>query len=114
MFFQKKKVQTTIEETRVPAHVAIIMDGNGRWATARNLPRKAGHKAGAEALERIITAASNMGIRHLTVYAFSTENWKRSQEEVDAIMDLLRQYLKNYFPRFFTDYLRMRVIGEVS
>lgn len=68
----------------MPKHVAIIMDGNGRWATKRGLPRKAGHKAGAEALERIIYAAKELGLEHLTVYAFSTENWKRSAEEVGA------------------------------
>ena len=90
------------------------MDGNGRWATKRALPRKAGHKAGAEALEKIIYAAKDMGLEHLTVYAFSTENWKRSEEEVGAIMDLLRMYLKNYFKKFLNDNVRMDVIGDIS
>ncbi|MFV0314133.1 MAG: isoprenyl transferase [Anaerotignum sp.] len=114
MFFQKKTEKLDIDTSRLPKHVAIIMDGNGRWATKRSLPRKAGHKAGAEALERIITEANNMGIKHLTVYAFSTENWKRSDEEVTAIMDLLRQYLKNYFKRFLKDSIKIRIIGEIT
>lgn len=114
MFFEKKPDAYSIVQNALPQHIAIIMDGNGRWAKKRSLPRKAGHKAGAEALERIISAAREMGIAHLTVYAFSTENWKRSQDEVDAIMDLLRQYLKNYFTRFLKDNVRMRVIGDIS
>lgn len=114
MFFEKKPDAFSIDQNALPQHIAIIMDGNGRWAKKRSLPRKAGHKAGAEALERIISAAREMGIAHLTVYAFSTENWKRSQDEVDAIMDLLRQYLKNYFSRFLKDNVRMRVIGDIT
>lgn len=98
---------------KMPKHIAIIMDGNGRWAKKRGLPRKAGHKAGAETLEKIISAARELGLLHLTVYAFSTENWKRSQEEVDAIMNLLRQYLKNYFKKFIKDDVRMDVIGDI-
>ncbi len=101
-------------EKKLPQHIAIIMDGNGRWAKKRALPRKAGHKAGAKALEGIIEGANEMGIRHLTVYAFSTENWKRSEDEVSAIMDLLRQYLKTYFTRFQKDNVRMHVIGDIS
>lgn len=114
MFFQKETQTLEIDMTRIPNHIAIIMDGNGRWAKKRSLPRKAGHKAGAEALERIIDDCRTLGVKHLTVYAFSTENWKRSQEEVDAIMDLLRQYLKTYFRRFLNDNVKMNVIGEIS
>ncbi len=114
MFFQKGTQTLEIDMTRIPNHIAIIMDGNGRWAKKRSLPRKAGHKAGAEALERIIDDCRALGVKHLTVYAFSTENWKRSQEEVDAIMDLLRQYLKTYFRRFMKDNVKMNVIGEIS
>lgn len=102
------------QEKAMPHHVAIIMDGNGRWAAKRMLPRKMGHKAGAEALERIIEAARQLGLEHLTVYAFSTENWKRSVEEVGAIMDLLRLYLKNYLQKFAKDNVRMHVIGDIS
>ena len=112
MLYENESFQLNPE--KMPKHVAIIMDGNGRWATKRGLPRKAGHKAGAEALERIIYAAQELGLEHLTVYAFSTENWKRSAEEVGAIMDLLRFYLKNYFKKFVKDNIRMHVIGEKS
>ena len=104
MFFGKETAEEyQLNPEKMPRHIAIIMDGNGRWATKRALPRKAGHKAGAEALEKIIYAAKDMGLEHLTVYAFSTENWKRSEEEVGAIMDLLRMYLKNYFKKFLND-----------
>ena len=115
MFFGKETVEEyQLNPEKMPKHIAIIMDGNGRWATKRALPRKAGHKSGAEALEKIIYAAKDMGLEHLTVYAFSTENWKRSEEEVGAIMDLLRMYLKNYFKKFLNDNVRMDVIGDIS
>ncbi|MDD3393061.1 MAG: isoprenyl transferase [Clostridia bacterium] len=114
MFFQKKNVALTIDRSRLPKHIAIIMDGNGRWAAKRALPRKAGHKAGAEALERLITDAKEIGIEHITVYAFSTENWKRSDEEVSAIMDLLRHYLKNSFQRLLKDNVKLQVIGDIA
>ena len=115
MFFGKETVEEyQLNPEKMPKHIAIIMDGNGRWATKRALPRKAGHKAGAEALGKIIYAAKDMGLEHLTVYAFSTENWKRSEEEVGAIMDLLRMYLKNYFKKFLNDNVRMDVIGDIS
>ena len=78
-------------------HIAIIMDGNGRWAQKRNLPRSAGHKKGAEVVKEIAKEANNRGIRYLTLYAFSTENWNRPKEEVDTLMGLLRQYLKSDF-----------------
>ncbi|MBQ3568375.1 MAG: isoprenyl transferase [Anaerotignum sp.] len=113
MFFAKETAEEyQLDPEKMPKHVAIIMDGNGRWAKKRNLPRKAGHKAGAETLERIIYAAKEMGLEHLTVYAFSTENWKRSEEEVGAIMDILRFYLKNYFKKFVKDDIRMHVLGD--
>ena len=83
-----------IDKTRVPRHVAIIMDGNGRWAKKRGLPRTAGHAAGAESFRRIANYCRTLGVEYLTVYAFSTENWKRSQEEVAGIMKLLRRYLE--------------------
>ncbi len=114
MFFQKKTEALSIDPSRLPKHIAIIMDGNGRWASKRALPRQAGHKAGAEAFERLITDAKEMGIEHITVYAFSTENWKRSQEEISAIMDLMRYYLKNSFQRFLKDNVRMHIIGDIS
>lgn len=113
MFFGKETAEEyQLNPEKMPKHIAIIMDGNGRWATKRSLPRKAGHKAGAEALEKIIYAAKELGLEHLTVYAFSTENWKRSEEEVGAIMDILRFYLKNYFKKFVKDDIRMHVLGD--
>ncbi len=113
MALEKDAGRFPLSAEKMPKHIAIIMDGNGRWAKKRGLPRKAGHKAGAETLEKIISAARELGLEHLTVYAFSTENWKRSQEEVDAIMNLLRQYLKNYFKKFIKDDVRMDVIGDI-
>ena len=80
----------------LPKHIAIIMDGNGRWAKQKQQSRSFGHKAGSKALERIVKAADSLGIAHLTVYAFSTENWKRPKEEVNALMKLLSQYLNQY------------------
>ena len=79
----------------LPQHVGIIMDGNGRWAKKRGLPRQAGHKVGASTFQKITRYCNKIGIQYLTVYAFSTENWKRPQEEVDAIMNLLRSFLKD-------------------
>lgn len=114
MFFQEESGSYELNPDKMPRHIAIIMDGNGRWAAKRSLPRKLGHKAGAEALENIIYAAKDMGLEHLTVYAFSTENWKRSEEEVGAIMDLLRMYLKKYFKKFLKDDVRMDVIGDIT
>lgn len=98
----------------VPNHVAIILDGNGRWAKKRNLPRAMGHSAGAKTVEQICEDAHNLGIKYLTVYAFSTENWKRSEEEVGALMSLLRNYLKNCVKRANSNNMRVRVIGDKS
>jgi undecaprenyl diphosphate synthase len=93
-------------------HTAIIMDGNGRWATARGLPRIAGHRSGAEALRRIVEAAPSCGIDVLTVYAFSADNWKRPQPEVEALMSLLGCYLARETPRCRNKGVRMRIIGR--
>ena len=98
----------------VPRSVAIIMDGNGRWAKARHLPRTAGHRAGALRLHDIALHGADLGIKYLPVYAFSTENWKRPQEEVDAIMNLLRQYLKESLADFQQENIRTRFIGDRS
>lgn len=113
MFFGKKKT-LQLDLKHLPRHIAIIMDGNGRWAKKRGLPRKAGHRAGAEALRKICRHAGNIGIEYITVYAFSTENWKRSAEEVDALMDLLLEYLKNAETELGGDRARIRVIGDRS
>jgi len=93
-------------------HIAIIMDGNGRWAVSRGLPRTAGHKKGAEVVIDISKAAKEMGVKYLTLYAFSTENWKRPKEEVDTLMNLLRQYLSHDFKELHQNNIRIRFIGE--
>ncbi len=98
----------------VPRHVAIILDGNGRWAQKRGMPRNYGHAQGAKNVEVICRAAWNMGIKYLTVYAFSTENWRRPQDEVDALMKLLNQYMKNCQSTAKKNNLRVRVIGDKS
>jgi len=98
----------------LPNHIAIIMDGNGRWAKERNLPRIAGHKAGVEALRDIITSCSKIGISHLTLYAFSTENWKRPPEEVKGLMDLLVIYLKKEINELHKNNVKINVIGDIS
>lgn len=100
------------EELNIPRHVAIIMDGNGRWAKKRNLPRKYGHKKGANTVEQIIEDGYNIGIEYITVYAFSTENWKRSEEEVSALMTLLQNYLINCIERSTKNNMQVRVIGD--
>ena len=98
----------------VPAHVAIILDGNGRWAKKRGMPRNYGHVQGAKNVEVICRAAHNMGIRYLTVYAFSTENWNRPKDEVAALMKLLDQYMKNCQKTAKKNNMRVRVIGDKS
>lgn len=98
----------------LPVHVGIIMDGNGRWAQKRGLPRQAGHAAGAQVFRKITKACEKRGIRYLTVYAFSTENWRRPPAEVDAIMNLFRDYLKESLADFETENIRTRFIGDLS
>ena len=98
----------------LPRHIAIIMDGNGRWATKRGLPRTAGHKAGAETFRRIATYCKNIGVEYLTVYAFSTENWKRSADEVGAIMGLLKRYLLEAVDTMEKDHIRLRFFGDMT
>ena len=100
------------EKLNIPRHVAVIMDGNGRWAKKRLLPRTMGHKKGADVLEQICEDADALGIRYLTVYAFSTENWKRSEEEVSTIMNILRKHLKGSIERSLKNNMRVRVIGD--
>ncbi len=95
-----------------PKHVAIIMDGNGRWAKARGLPRALGHKEGVEALRRTVEASRDLGLTHLSVYAFSTENWNRPPAEIDALFDLLRLFVKRDLARLHRDGVRIRIIGQ--
>ena len=103
-----------MEHLNVPQHVAIILDGTGRWAKKKHLPRNMGHVQGSKTVERIIEDAYDLGIKYLTVYAFSTENWKRPKDEVDALMKLLRDYLKNCIKRANKNNMKVRVIGDVS
>ena len=98
----------------VPQHVAIILDGNGRWAKAKGMPRNYGHAQGSKNVERICEEAWRMGIKYLTVYAFSTENWNRPQNEVDALMKLLRNYLKTCLKTAEKNDMKIRVIGDIE
>ena len=112
MLFRKRKTDTSIDMSNLPKHIGVIMDGNGRWAKKRGLPRSAGHKAGAESLKKIVTEANNMGIEYITVYAFSTENWKRPKAEVDYLMNLLMDYLINAEKTLAGENVRIRAIGS--
>ena len=107
-----KKSVIDMSEMKIPNHVAIILDGNGRWAKKRLMPRNYGHAKGAKTVEKICEEAWDMGIKYLTVYAFSTENWKRPQDEVDALMKLLKNYLKDCIERSNSNDMRVRVIGD--
>lgn len=98
----------------LPVHIAIIMDGNRRWAKARMMPVKLGHKQGAETLKKIVRYAQKIGIKYMTVYAFSTENWKRSEEEVAALMDLLKAYLEDFAKEADTENIVIRVLGSMK
>lgn len=98
----------------IPRHVAIIMDGNGRWAKKRMMPRTYGHAQGSKTVEKICEDAYRMGIQYLTVYAFSTENWKRPKEEVDTLMELLRDYMKDCIKTSKKNNMRVRIIGDIS
>ena len=111
---KNKDSGTNISELRIPAHVAIIMDGNGRWAKKRGMPRTFGHTQGARVAETILEDASDLGIRYLTLYAFSTENWSRPEAEVNALMNLLRKYMQSSLEKCARNNVRVRVIGERS
>ena len=108
--FKKK----TVEDRPLPTHIAIVMDGNGRWAKKRGLPRTAGHAAGAEAFRRIANYCKDIGLKYLTVYAFSTENWKRSETEVNTIMGLLEKYLRELIRDMDKNRTRFRFFGDLS
>lgn len=121
MFFRKKTENTErhifkkqLDMSRIPKHIGIIMDGNGRWAKRRGLPRSAGHRQGAKTLEAIIDCCISLGVEVLTAYAFSTENWKRPEEEVSALMELLYSYLMSAEKRFAEKNVRLTVSGDIS
>ena len=103
-----------MQDMKIPNHVAIILDGNGRWAKSKGMPRTYGHTTGAKNVEKIAEAACNMGIRYLTLYAFSTENWNRPPEEVKALMNLLDSYLKNCIQTAKKNNMAVRVLGDIS
>jgi undecaprenyl diphosphate synthase len=114
-FFRKRKQpEPQVDLNHLPRHLAIIMDGNGRWAKKRGLPRTAGHKAGAETFRKIATLCNDMKLEYLTVYAFSTENWKRPQEEVSAIMNLLHDYLLEAIRDMEKDNIQLSFFGDLS
>ena len=102
------------EELRIPRHIAIIMDGNGRWAQKRGLPRSAGHSVGAETFRKIATYCKNLGLEYLTVFAFSTENWKRPAEEVASIMALLEKYLLEAIEKMEKEKIRLHIMGNLE
>lgn len=112
--FNKNKTVDRINESMLPVHIGIIMDGNGRWAKKRGLPRKAGHSAGAKTFRKITRYCSDIGIKYLTVYAFSTENWKRPDDEVSSLMKLFKSYLEEALSDFKDDSIVVRFIGDKS
>lgn len=113
-FFKKKPNITELDMSNIPKHIGVIMDGNGRWAKRRGLPRSAGHKRGADILENICDCCNALGVRVLTVYAFSTENWSRPQKEIDALMDLLYDYLMQVEEKFRGRDMKLKISGDIS
>lgn len=103
-----------LDFSRIPAHIAIIMDGNGRWAKSRKLPRLSGHNAGMKAMKEIVKESSKLGVKHLTVYAFSTENWNRSEEEVSGIFKLVVTYVKKELAELHKNNVKVSVLGDYS
>ena len=103
-----------LDMNNIPKHIAIIMDGNGRWAQARNLPRSLGHKAGVETIRRVIKEADKLGVKYMTFYAFSTENWKRPKDEINALMKLLVQYLRKELDELHENKVCIKVLGDIS
>lgn len=111
-WFGRKKKPEVLSNTALPVHIGIIMDGNGRWAKKRGLPRKAGHSAGAKTFRKITRYCSDIGIKYLTVYAFSTENWKRPEDEVRSLMKLFKSYLEEALADFKDDSIVVKFIGD--
>ena len=114
LFNRKQSDTPAIDSNAIPKHVAIIMDGNGRWAKRRGMPRSMGHRAGADVLKQIVIAADEIGIRALTVYGFSTENWKRPEQEVSLLMALIKEYLNNNVKYMHEHNVRIRFIGFIG
>jgi undecaprenyl diphosphate synthase len=108
----QRKALPAAPERGVPRHIAIIMDGNGRWAKARRLPRIAGHRAGAEAVRKVLRAANNLGIECVTLYAFSSENWKRPEEEINDLTGLMKQFIRSELEEIHQGNIRLKIIGD--
>lgn len=117
-FWHKKEISKElykkIDKNNIPAHIAIIMDGNGRWAKQRNLPRVMGHRAGVETIRSVVEECSNLNVKVLTLYAFSTENWKRPAEEVNSLMNLLVEFLRKEIKKLNENKVKIRWIGDIS
>ena len=111
---KENKEEIQLDFDNIPKHIAIIMDGNGRWAKQRKLPRSMGHKAGVETIRRILKEADRLGVKYITLYAFSTENWKRPKDEVDALMKLLVQYLTNEVEGLHQNGVILRILGDIN
>lgn len=107
-------ILSEIKSAQIPAHIAIIMDGNGRWAKQRNLPRTSGHKEGLEVAKKIVKAAKEIGVKYITLYTFSTENWKRTQEEVGYLMGLIKNHLRAEFKFYKENDIRVKHIGNLE
>jgi len=120
LFFNNKKKKSEkseeiiIDKTNIPAHIAVIMDGNGRWAKERNLPRTMGHRAGMDTIRKIVKESSKLGVRYLTLYAFSTENWKRPEDEVTALMKLVVEFIGKEINELHKNQVVFNVIGDIS
>ena len=114
MAFWKKPQKQQLDPNRIPCHVAAIMDGNGRWAKKRGLPRTAGHSVGSESFRRAAKYLSDLGVQHFTVYAFSTENWKRPADEVETIMGLLKQYMLEAIETMEEEKIRLKFFGDLT
>lgn len=114
MLFGKKEDRPALDMDNLPAHIAAVMDGNGRWAQKRGLPRTAGHSAGSEAFQKAAEYLNDLGVKYFTVYAFSTENWKRPQEEVQAIMGLLDRYLRKAIREMTEKNIRLHFFGDLA
>lgn len=111
---KENKEEIQLDFNNIPKHIAIIMDGNGRWAKQRKLPRSMGHKAGVETIRRILKEADRLGVEYMTLYAFSTENWKRPKDEVDALMKLLVQYLTNEVEGLHQNGVVLKILGDID
>ncbi|MBS5937777.1 isoprenyl transferase [Clostridium sp.] len=111
---KKKREELVLDKDNMPRHIAIIMDGNGRWAKQRKLPRTMGHKAGVETIRRVIKETHILGIKYLTLYAFSTENWKRPKDEVSALMRLLVEYLRSELQELNKNGVVIKILGDIN